>query len=233
MANGPFGGNKPAKPQRTPLQALVYWGTVLGIWGLIFVVAFFAVFARDLPDTSTLYDVKRQPSINYLDRSGALLAVRGSQYAPPVDLDGPTEGILVMTTTNPALDTVTRAVTALWMPWQGKRFDSEAGTGDNRLTKSTGLVGKLLWPLYSMRDAESGKLAFDFATYVEAGKDDPDRQVMVIDYANVESNPRLVIRSIRDELVQLVPGVYLGKILFNTGSDKYSKIGYFALRTPR
>ena len=100
-------------------------------------------------------------------------------------------------------------------------------------TKSTGLVGKLLWPLYSMRDAESGKLAFDFATYVEAGKDDPDRQVMVIDYANVESNPRLVIRSIRDELVQLVPGVYLGKILFNTGSDRFSKIGYFALRTPR
>lgn len=152
---------------------------------------------------------------------------------PPVDLDGPTEGILVMTTTNPALDTVTRAVTALWMPWQGKRFDSDSGTGDNRLTRSTGLVGKLLWPLYSMRDAESGKLAFDFATYVEAGKDDPDRQVMVIDYANVESNPRLVIRSIRDELVELVPGVYLGKILFNTGTDRFSKIGYFALRTPR
>ena len=87
MANGPFGGNKPAKPQRTPLQALVYWGTVLGVWGLIFVVAFFAVFATDLPDTSKLYDVKRQPSINYLDWSGALLAVRGSQYAPPVDID--------------------------------------------------------------------------------------------------------------------------------------------------
>ena len=87
MANGPFSGNKAARPQRTPLQALVYWGTVLGVWGLIFVVAFFAVFASDLPDTSKLYDVKRQPSINYLDRSGALLAVRGSQYAPPVDID--------------------------------------------------------------------------------------------------------------------------------------------------
>ncbi|HEX5777062.1 MAG TPA: penicillin-binding protein 1A, partial [Caulobacteraceae bacterium] len=49
--------------------------------------AFFAVFATDLPDTSKLYDVKRQPSISYLDRSGALVAVRGSQYAPPVDLD--------------------------------------------------------------------------------------------------------------------------------------------------
>ncbi len=87
MANGTSGAHKPAKPQRTPLQAALYWGTVLGVWGLIFVVGFFAVFASDLPDTSKLYDVKRQPSINYLDRSGALLAVRGSQYAPPVDID--------------------------------------------------------------------------------------------------------------------------------------------------
>lgn len=87
MANGTFGGNRPAKPHRTPLQAMLYWGAVLGVWGLIFIVAFFAVFASDLPDTSKLYDVKRQPSINYLDRSGALLAVRGSQYAPPVDID--------------------------------------------------------------------------------------------------------------------------------------------------
>jgi len=151
---------------------------------------------------------------------------------PPTDLDGPTEGMLVMTTTNPAVDTAVRAVTGLWMPWQGKRFDVDAGTGDNRLTRSTGLVSKLLWPLYSMRDAESGKLAFDFTTYVEPGKEDPDVKVMVIDYADVEKNPRLIIRKIRDELVELVSGVYLGKILFHTGSDSYSKLGYFALRTP-
>ncbi|HEX6860279.1 MAG TPA: penicillin-binding protein 1A [Caulobacteraceae bacterium] len=78
---------KPERPRRGFFQNLLYWGTVLGVWGLIFIVAFFAVFATDLPDTSSLYDVKRQPSISYLDRSGALVAVRGSQYAPPVDLD--------------------------------------------------------------------------------------------------------------------------------------------------
>jgi hypothetical protein len=150
----------------------------------------------------------------------------------PTNLNGPTEGILVMTTTNPKFDAVVRAITALWMPWQGKRFDNQAGTGDNRLTKSTGLVGKLLWPLYSMKDHIDGKLAFDFKTYVEAGKDDPDIDVMVIDYANIEDNPKLIIRSVRDELVELVPGVYLGKILFKTDSG-YNKIGYFALRTPR
>ena len=74
------------RPPRSAFQALIYWVLVLGVWGLIFTVAFFAVFATDLPDTSKLYEVKRQPSVSYLDRSGALVAVRGSQYAPPVDL---------------------------------------------------------------------------------------------------------------------------------------------------
>ena len=74
------------RPGRSPFQAFIYWTLVLGVWALIFIVAFFAVFSVDLPDTSKLYDVKRQPAISYLDRSGGLVAVRGSQYAPPVDL---------------------------------------------------------------------------------------------------------------------------------------------------
>ena len=115
----------------------------------------------------------------------------------PTDLHGATEGMLVMTTTNPTFDAVVRAITSLWM-----------------------------------KDHVDGKLAFDFKTYVEAGKEDPDIDVMVIDYADIEKNPKLIIRSVRDELVELVPSVYLGKILFKTDSG-YTKIGYFALRIPR
>ncbi len=73
--------------KRTPLGALLYWTAVLGVWGLIALAAFVIVFARGLPDTSKLYEVQRQPSITFLDRNGALIAVRGSQYAPPVDVD--------------------------------------------------------------------------------------------------------------------------------------------------
>lgn len=87
MANAPqSGGRRPAAP-RTLIQTLLYWLVLLGVWGLIFLAAFFAVFAIDLPDTSGLNKVKRQPSVSYLDRSGALVGVRGSQFAPPVDLD--------------------------------------------------------------------------------------------------------------------------------------------------
>ena len=76
----------PPPGRRTPLGALVYWMIVIGVWAMIFVAGALAVFATDLPDTSKLYDVHRQPSITYLDRSGAVLAVRGSQYAPPADI---------------------------------------------------------------------------------------------------------------------------------------------------
>jgi penicillin-binding protein 1A len=83
----PPGAPRGGPPRRTLLGALVYWSVVLAVWGLIFVAAFVLVFSRGLPDTSKLYDIHRQPSISYLDRNGALLSVRGSQYAPPVDLD--------------------------------------------------------------------------------------------------------------------------------------------------
>ena len=88
---GPGFGNRNAngapKGPRTRLQQVVYWGSVLAVWGVIFLVVFFAVFARGLPDTSSLYNVDRQPSITYLDRNGALIATRGTQQAPPADLD--------------------------------------------------------------------------------------------------------------------------------------------------
>src|SRR6201995_5403171 len=88
----PPGAPTPAPPRapkarRTPLQAFLYWSAVAAVWLVIFTAAFLAVFAYGLPDTSKLYQVQRQPSISYLDRSGGLVAVRGSQFAPPVNID--------------------------------------------------------------------------------------------------------------------------------------------------
>jgi len=83
----PGGPRGPGGPPRTLVRSILYWAAVGGIWMAILVIAAIAVLARGLPDTSKLYQIKRQPSITYLDRSGALIAVRGSQYAPPVDLD--------------------------------------------------------------------------------------------------------------------------------------------------
>lgn len=151
--------------------------------------------------------------------------------APAQGLDGPTDGILVLTTTTTVTDVALRKLTSAWMPWEGKRFHADTQTGDNRMTEQSVVVSKVLWPLYSMKGKQGERIAFDFQTYVENGKDDPDREVLVIDYADLSQNPRLLIRSIRDELVELVPGTYLGKILLRLPTGSYLKLGYFALRT--
>jgi penicillin-binding protein 1A len=90
MVDGQRGGPGPGgapRPRRSFFGALIYWTAVAGLWAVIGVVAFFAVFAFDLPDTSKIFDVKRQPSVVYLDQSSNQVAVRGSQFSPPVDID--------------------------------------------------------------------------------------------------------------------------------------------------
>jgi hypothetical protein len=56
--------------------------------------------------------------------------------------------------------------------------------------------------------------------------------VLVIDYESVETNPRLLIRQIRDELVQIVPGANLGKMLVNVPRQRELICAcYFALKS--
>jgi hypothetical protein len=171
------------------------------------------------------------------DRENAL-AELGELFrngTPSVGIDGPTQGTLVGFTVHPAFDKTLAAITALWLPWAGKRFDAAEQSGDNLLLGSARWPSKLLWPLYRTRSAGDKRVAFDFETRVEAGAVDPDRDVLVIDYAPVDSNPSLIIRSIRDELVEIAPGTHLGKMLWRQGSGddaRYTLLAYFALKTP-
>jgi hypothetical protein len=151
---------------------------------------------------------------------------------PAQAISGQTEGILVTWTMHPLADKLVGSITDAWMPWLGKKFDPETRTGINTLTNSARWPAKLVWPLYSTRDAERGRSAFDFNTYVEAGRLDPSVDVLVIDYESVESNPRLLIRSIRDELVEVVPGANLGKMLVTVpGRRQPFPALYFALKS--
>ena len=46
-----------------------------------------ALALSGLPDVSNLNDVKREPTITYVDRSGAQIGMRGGRYGPPINLD--------------------------------------------------------------------------------------------------------------------------------------------------
>ena len=150
---------------------------------------------------------------------------------PSSGIDGPTDGILVAPLIHPVPDRVLRALTIWPKPWLGKRFNAAEGYGDNLLAGRSRWPIKLIWPLYGTRAGDGTRLAFDFETRVERGGVEPDVDVLVIDYAPIEANPRLVIRSIRDELVEIVPGAHLGRVLWRHGDGSYSNLAYFALRT--
>jgi hypothetical protein len=178
------------------------------------------------------FEELREQAGHDLDAATATLADLFRAGTPPREIDGQTEGMLVTPLIAGPVDAALRRLTGLWMPWQGKRFHRSEGRGDNVLAGSARFPAKLLWPLYGTKPISGGRAAFDFETRVEEGKDDPGLDVLVIDYAPVESNPGFIIRKIRDELVEIVPGANLGKVLWHGGDDSYSLIGYFALRSP-
>lgn len=151
---------------------------------------------------------------------------------PPIDLNGPTEGIAVMFTIQDHMDAVLRPVIEATKVWDGKKFDAESHTGINSMSKGMSIAGKLFWPMYTMKTDETGhKWAFDFKTFIEPSVDDANVNVFVIDYKDVESNPSLIVKKVRDEMTELVPTVYLGKIMYRLDSGDHTKLGYFALRT--
>lgn len=65
---------------------LVYFGAIASLWMGIMAAGVLVYFARDLPDTSKIWQVDRQPSITFLDIHGNRIATRGATYAPPAKL---------------------------------------------------------------------------------------------------------------------------------------------------
>ena len=93
--------------------------------------------------------------------------------------------------------------------WIGKVFDSARGTGRNQFKEPEGI--QLLYP---------------FKTWVGRGVADPI-QVVRIDY-DIPENP-IWLRGILDEIVQVGPDHYLGKVHLKWG-PVHATVGYFELK---
>ena len=115
-------------------------------------------------------------------------------------------------------------------PWLGKSFDSQAQMGFNIFTPAGASMLKVATPLYKKfsRNTEGNTHAFYFRTYVGKGKKDTNKEVFKLDY-DFSENPFL-IRIILDEIVEIAPREYLGKIHVKFLPGFYVTIGYFGLR---
>ncbi|MEK7623700.1 MAG: hypothetical protein AAB408_03470 [Patescibacteria group bacterium] len=94
--------------------------------------------------------------------------------------------------------------------WIGKRFDRENNTGLN-------LFGS----------AQAPEERYPFVTRIEKGVHDADLDVLVLDY-NLSENPWW-LRRIRDEIVEVSSGKYLGKVFLRVFPGYPFTIGFFEL----
>lgn len=158
---------------------------------------------------------------------------------PAAALDGQTDGALLgWASRDPSLTLIAKALYAVSttlitrlgiLPWRGKRFDAATKKGTN----SVSLLALALAPLTPLRSvcrAGDHWEAFPMNNWVEPSRLDSGTEVLVADYASVKGN-RWPVSRISDELVEIVPGTYLGKMLWNQGDDHYL-LNYFALKSP-
>ena len=156
------------------------------------------------------------------------------------EVDGQTEGMLVGWTTPDAdLDRAGRTVRAIgWaaterlglMPWLGKKFDRAAQRGTNSVTTTAVALTKLIAPRYRMRRAGDHWEGFDMLNRVEDSVVSAGTRVLVLDYETIGTNP-WPINQVRDEAVQIVPGVYLGAKIWHQGNG-YRQLAYWAAKSP-
>lgn len=119
--------------------------------------------------------------------------------------------------------------------WRGKTFDVDSGTGFNRLSPLALFSLRAVAPLYGgLRRDGSEVLGFGFDHRIDSAAVAPFNQVRALDYSPERyRNPSVrtfPIKRTRDEIVELLPGLYLGRALLKMHSGEIRLIAYFALR---
>ncbi|MFD4353625.1 hypothetical protein ACFWPX_13785 [Nocardia sp. NPDC058518] len=153
-------------------------------------------------------------------------------------LDGDYDGIVAGKLFGLSIAALANPIIALEPGWVGKSFNADTGIGHNRMNRNAYLALRALLPRYRGWQ-QSGKVfnGVRFEHRVERAALAPFNQVAAVTYTAPELGnpigPLFPMDRVRDEIVELVPGVYLGRALLTLRSGESRAIGYFAMRTPR
>lgn len=158
-----------------------------------------------------------------------------SQGAAPQRLDGALEGLIVGNLFGIPEAYLANPLLKIEPTWRGKTFDADSGTGYNRLALISRAVMPVIAPGYrGLRRLGSEMAGFHFNHSFETAAVAPFVTVRALDYGVEEyRNPSVrtfPIKRTRDEIVELLPGLYLGRALLTMPSGEVRLIAYFALR---
>lgn len=153
----------------------------------------------------------------------------------PETIDGALEGLIVGDLFGIPEAHLANPLLKIEPTWRGKTFDLAAGTGFNRLAPISRLVMPIIAPGYrGLRKVGREIDGFDFNHRLDTAAVAPFVTVRALDYG-VETyrNPSVrtfPIKRTRDEIVELTPGLYLGRALLTMPEGDVRLIAYFALR---
>ncbi|AEF42909.1 hypothetical protein [Hoyosella subflava] len=198
---------------------------------------------EELRDRAVAHPVSvRAAAWDYLAGLGArndrdALAEMFAAGAAPQGPDGKMEGLIVGKLFGIPEAHLANPLMRIEPTWRGKTFDLERGIGWNRLAPLARFVMPIITAGYlGLRRAGSEMEGFDFAHALAASWIEPDKTVRALDYGVPEyRNPSIrtfPIARTRDEVVEVVPGVYLGRALLRMYNGEIRLIAYFALREP-
>ena len=168
------------------------------------------------------------------DRRGEIGAMFAAGTRPD-DLDGAYEGLIVGKLFNVPEAALANPLLAINPTWRGKTFDAVSGTGFNRLIPLARYAMRVIAPLYGgLRRVGAEVVGFEFRYSADVGRVAPTIPLIALDYGVEEyRNPSVrtfPIKRTRDEIVELVPGLYLGRALLTMHSGEIRTIAHFALR---
>lgn len=116
------------------------------------------------------------------------------------------------------------------VPWMGKSFEPTNHLGFNIFTPRGAALLKIMTPFYKRfrLNPDGNTDAYYFKTSTGTGFKDRSIETFKLDYDSPE-NPFL-IRIILDEIVEIAPNEFLGKVHVKVFPGFFATIGFFGLR---
>lgn len=152
----------------------------------------------------------------------------------PGPLDGRYTGEMVAVSIAPGLTGLIETIQRDQRPWLGKSFAGDDTRGENILSSAARPALRVTHPFYrDMRpDTANTFRALRFRAYTAPALLDDDVTVLKIDY-DLPVNPRLTIRRVLDELVEIADGYYLGRAYVRWWWGHWQRVAYFTLRNEK
>jgi hypothetical protein len=168
------------------------------------------------------------------DRRSDISALWANGY-PPERIDGALEGLIMGSMWGTPETVLGTLLTKIHPTWVGKTFDHASGTGFNRLAWFSRPAFLVIAAGYRAFNRNGKDIeGFRFNHGLETAAIAPYITVRALDYGVPEyKNPSVrtfPIARTRDEIVEMVPGVFLGRALLTQPSGEVLAIAHFALR---